>query len=218
MEFHQINIYRLTHIENIPHILKHGITHKCSPYRNPDYKDIGDKQIIATRVNKKVNITNGESGLSYRWITLGDYIPFYFGVRMPMLYVSQIGGNFVEKATPNENIVYLVCNVKSLSETGDFTFYFSNGSAVNNLTVFFDAEKLLKLPQILDWEAIKSTRWDGFENLDRKLKKQAEFLIKEDIPLENIIGFVCYNEVAKNNLIKMGINPELIKIHTKSYF
>lgn len=53
MEFHEIYIYRMTHIENIPHILSYGITHKNSPNRNPNYIDIGDLQIIKTRAEKK---------------------------------------------------------------------------------------------------------------------------------------------------------------------
>ncbi len=37
-----IYIYRMTHIDNIPHILKYGITHKNSKNANPHYKAIGD--------------------------------------------------------------------------------------------------------------------------------------------------------------------------------
>lgn len=89
MELNKVILYRLTHIENIPHILQYGITHKDSINKNPDYKNIGDLSLIDTRSKKKVNIDNGElnptnGNLS---ITLGDFIPFYLGAKMPMLYV-----------------------------------------------------------------------------------------------------------------------------------
>jgi hypothetical protein len=81
MDLSQINIYRMTHIENIPHILQYGITHRNSPNANPDYVTVGDKSLIDKRNTKQVSIENDGT------IVLGDFIPFYFGVRMPMLYV-----------------------------------------------------------------------------------------------------------------------------------
>ena len=41
-----IEIYRITHIDNIPHILKNGITHKDSLKKNLNYKNIGDISLI----------------------------------------------------------------------------------------------------------------------------------------------------------------------------
>jgi hypothetical protein len=34
-------LFRMTHIENIPHILRHGITHFSSHNANPDFVPIG---------------------------------------------------------------------------------------------------------------------------------------------------------------------------------
>ncbi|MDR3237911.1 MAG: DUF4433 domain-containing protein, partial [Spirochaetia bacterium] len=36
----------MTHIQNIPHILKYGITHRRSQYANLDYVSIGDVRLI----------------------------------------------------------------------------------------------------------------------------------------------------------------------------
>jgi hypothetical protein len=82
-----MKIYRMTHILNIPHILKYGITHKASSYANTHYVPIGDTSLINTRSSKQVQVTNGNILAEGVVITLGDFIPFYFGVRMPMLYV-----------------------------------------------------------------------------------------------------------------------------------
>lgn len=86
-----ICLYRITHIENIPHILQYGIVHRTSSNFNNRFISIGDKSLINFRSSKSVTVGNSR-------IVLGDYIPFYFGVRMPMLYVIQLGGNFVDKA------------------------------------------------------------------------------------------------------------------------
>ena len=57
MELERIHLYRMTHIENIPHILQNGITHKDSPNANLNYKNIGDLSLIATRSTKSVRVT-----------------------------------------------------------------------------------------------------------------------------------------------------------------
>ena len=56
------------------------------------------------------------------------------------------------------------------------------------------------------------------DNLNIKRKKQAEFLVAEDLPADYLIGFVCYNETAKHGLISMGIEIEKIKIIPNAYF
>ncbi|HQP90484.1 MAG TPA: DarT ssDNA thymidine ADP-ribosyltransferase family protein, partial [Bacteroidales bacterium] len=81
-----IEIYRITHIDNIPHILKNGITHKDSLKKNLNYKNIGDISLISIRSSKKIGVSNCEDNV-VKEINLGDFIPFYFDVRMPMLYV-----------------------------------------------------------------------------------------------------------------------------------
>ena len=44
-------LYRMIHIENVPHILEHGVTHVSSAHTNKSYKTIGDNSIISTRNN-----------------------------------------------------------------------------------------------------------------------------------------------------------------------
>ncbi len=47
MNLGQVNIYRILHIENIPHVLANGITHKESPKANPAFVGIGDVSLIS---------------------------------------------------------------------------------------------------------------------------------------------------------------------------
>lgn len=92
MDLAQIKIYRMTHIDNIPHIREYGITHKNSKNANPDYVSIGDVSLISTRNSKQVDVTNGDLlAFGNCSIVLGNFIPFYFGIKMPMLYVVQHG-------------------------------------------------------------------------------------------------------------------------------
>lgn len=218
MELNKIILYRITHIENIPHILQYGITHKDSINKNPNYKNIGDLSLIDTRSKKKVNIDKGEFNPDNGdTITLGDFIPFYFGVKMPMLYVAQHGGNFVESATSPTDIIYLGCSVSKIISS-KLNFYFSDGHATDMLTSFYDKSNINELVNIVDWEAVKSSYWGGDENLNIKRKKQAEFLVSGDLSPDFIVVFGCYNEIAKDKLISLGVASDKIKIIPQAYY
>lgn len=209
----------MTHVENIPHILKFGITHKDSQNKNPNYKNIGDINLIDNRSNLIVSIDNGDfkSNNELTSIKLGDYIPFYFGVRMPMLFVAQHGGNFVEQATSPVDIIYLVCSVSKIISL-KIDFFFTDGHATDMLTSFYEAAKIDELIDIVDWKAVKSSYWGGNDNLNIKRKKQAEFLVSGDLSPDILIGFGCYNEQAKNKLISFGITEDKIKVIPNAYY
>jgi hypothetical protein len=208
----------MTHIENIPHILAYGITHKDSSNANPNYLAIGDVSLISTRATKQVNISNGNRSQAFGTITLGDFIPFYFGVRMPMLYVIQHGLNGVPVTKP-ENIVYAVCKLTDIIVSGTVSF-FSDGHATDIFTQFYNSSKITELSTIIDWTAVKSSYWggDSEDNLELRRKKQAEFLIADDVVAKNICGFVCYSENAKQRLIEIGVDKEIKICPQQAYY
>ena len=217
MDLSQIYLYRMTHIGNITHILAKGITHKNPPEANPDYLPIGDRSLISIRESKQVKISNGNRAQSFGTITLGDFIPFYFDARMPMLYVIQHGGNYVEKASDREDVIYLVCRLNDIVQSGT-KYYFSDGHATDVFTQFYDNLRIAELPAIIDWTAVKSIFWAGDDNLELKRKKQAEFLVADDIEQTNIYGFVCYNNMSKQRLTGMGVDANKIAVRPLYYF
>ncbi len=189
-------IYRITHIENIPHILENGITRKDSPKANKNYENIGDVSLISTRNEKQVIVDNGKQGYGDVTIKLGDFIPFYFGYRMPMLFVIQKGYNGVTRQFP-ENIVYCVSTVQKIIEAG-LEFYFTDGHAINQLSSCYDSTMADSINEIIDFKATKASDWTATRDLKRK--KEAEFLISGDIPAKCLAGFICYNSKSKSNL------------------
>ena len=208
----------MIHIENIPHVLKHGITHRNSPNKNEKFVTIGDVSLIDLRSTKSVQVDNGDfQNINAPSIILGDFIPFYFGTRMPMLYVMQNGGNFVERATPAQDIVYLKCLLVDVISSCK-SYFFSDVHATDKYVTFYDKSKLEDLPTLIDWNAVKSSYWGGEENLNIKRKKQAEFLVSDDVPSKCITAFGCYNEIAKQKLVAFGIEASKIKLIPKEYF
>jgi ssDNA thymidine ADP-ribosyltransferase, DarT len=200
----KIYIYRMTHIENIAHVLQNGITHIASSNSNKAYVPIGDGSLIQTRQNFTTPFGT----------KLGEYIPFYFGCRMPMLYVVQNGFNGVTATNP-ENIVYCISSVQKVIDL-NLDCVFTNGHAVNALSSFYDISQAPQIETLLDFAAIRAIWWN--EDLDIKRRKEAEFLIKNDVPSEAIIGYVVYNESAQKRLIDLGIAAEKIVIKPNCYF
>ena len=206
LDLNKIYLYRMTHIENIPHILKYGITHSTSANANHNFVSIGDENLISTR--NKFLLNNGKR--------LGEYIPFYFGARTPMLYVMQKGFNLVPP-TPAENIVYCVSSVQKIIDL-KLDFVFTDGHAVDRFSSQFTASDIYRLDNIIDREAIKAKYWHDEKDLDRKRRKEAEFLVLGDISKEAILGFICYNENVKNIIINFGASATNVHVRPNYYF
>jgi ssDNA thymidine ADP-ribosyltransferase, DarT len=208
----------MTHVDNIPHILQHGITHRNSQKANPNYVSIGDSILIGNRNTKEVLVTNGLEGYGFsETIIIGNFIPFYFGLRTPMLYVIQKGGNFVPKITPPEEIIYCVSSVQKIIDEG-MLFFFTDGHATNNLTTFFNKEKVNEINNLVDLKAANLKYWKTDSDLDLKRRKESELLVKQDVPNTCIIGYICYNETIKSKLLKMGLQEKEVVVRHNYYF
>jgi hypothetical protein len=205
-DLNKIFIFRMTHIENIAHILKNGITHSGSGNANRNFIPIGDSSLISSR--NSFLLKNGR--------LLGEYTPFYFSYRTPMLYVIQNGFNMVSPIEP-ENIVYCFSTVRKIIDL-DMGFIFTDGHAVDGFSSQFTEDDIDKIDILLDWEAIKSKYWKDEKDLDRKRRKEAEFLVLGDIDCSAIIGFITYNEIAKNKIINFGADKAKVHIREDFYF
>lgn len=196
----------MTHIENIPHILEFGITHASSPNANPAFVSIGDPSLISTRNNYQLK--NGN--------LLGEYIPFYFGCRMPMLYVIQRGYNTVP-ALKAENIVYCVTSVDEVIKQ-NIEFIFTDGHAVSAFSNEYSKNEINYITELIDYNAVNEKYWNHEGDLDLKRRKEAEFLIRSDLKPNGILGYIVYNEVAKKRLVPYGIEHSPVYIKPDRYF
>lgn len=197
--------FRITHIDNILHILKNGLVKADSPLHDENYVPIGDPQIIGLRGDIEVK--------GYR---IGDYIPFYLGPRSPMLYVIQHGYNGVQRVEP-EKIVYCVIRLDDLINN-NIDCIFTDGHAVSFLTSFYSRDKLSSINEIVKFDDVYSSQWNSEEDLDLKRRKEAELLIKNDLPVQFLRGFVVYNNKAKDFLIEKGVADNMIAVMPSYYF
>lgn len=206
MPLDKIYIYRMTHIGNIHHIIRYGITHKNSDRSNKDYITIGDASLINSRDTHQLG--NGAS--------LGDYIPFYFGYRSPMLYVIQNGFNGVTAIEPSD-IIYCVSSVQKIIDA-KIDFLYTDGHATDRFTAFYSPKEVNGIKDQVDFTATNKKFWNDEKDLDLKRRKEAEFLIKGDLGFKNILGFITFDENARIKLGQLGIDIKKIVVRPDYYF
>jgi hypothetical protein len=179
-------IHRIVHESNLPFILQHGMLTRRVVEANPEYVFIGDTQLTNDRHEFAIPLEGCGN--------LGDYVPFYFGPRSPMLY-NIITGYRGLKKRPQSEIIYLCIRLDSIIRAG-LRFVFTDGHATKRLTNFFQSVE--KLNQI-DWETVRGKYWnDTEEDRDRQRRKQAECLVYERVPADLIDAIVVLNDEKVN--------------------
>lgn len=181
-----VRAFRIVHISNVEYLLTHGMFHHQHPQADPNYINIGDSTLIAQRNDYPVGI-NPPNG------NLGEYVPFYFGPLSPMLLNITTGYRGITQR-PQGEIVYIVCKINTLIEQCN-EWCFTDGHAKNTITAFYnDLEHLSEV----DWNIVAERHWKNTEDdFDRMRRKQAEFLVKHNVPVSCISSIVVLNEARK---------------------
>ena len=135
---------------------------------------------------------------------------------MPILYVIQKGYNLVNP-TPVEDIVYCVSTVQQIM-ANSLEFIFTDGHAVDAFSAQYEKGDIGNIDTLLDMKAIRAKFWKDENDLDLKRRKEAEFLVLGDVPVTAILGYLVYNEPAKQKLLDIGVKETRIHIKPQFYF
>lgn len=118
---------------------------------------------------------------------VGEFVPFYFCPRSPMLY-SINKGNTGKDPGCQKDIVHLVSTVQRGYDL-DRQWAISDGNAGSAYTTFSNTETALNE---VPWDVVNSIDWSGV----RITQKATEFLVADFFPIEAIIEIGCYNQQA----------------------
>lgn len=187
------NLYHITDVANLPGILRsHGLLSDVAMARVAHEK-IGYAHIKLRRMTQYRIPCCGN-----RFV--GEFVPFYFCPRSPMLYTIN-KGNAGKPAGCQKDILHLVSRLSHAIEL-DKAWAISDGNAGAGYTSFDN--KLAALDG-LDWGIINSNNWAGDE---RRNKKSAEFLIADSYPWSHIEGVVCQNRQTADRVSELLAKQE----------
>jgi len=202
-------IFRITHIRNVPWILRNGLHCANSGTRDPDFVTIGNVDLIAKRTTRQVSVPPHG--------TLADYIPFYFTPKSPMHYNIHTGYRGLPQVSRSD-LVFLVSSLRKLAAAG-IPFVFTDRHAYTEMAAFFTS--LDDLDRI-DWPLLRRSdfRRDP-DDPDKFPRYEAEALVHRELAIPHLSGIVCYDEPALATLARMredaGVGVELV-IRRNWYF
>ncbi len=182
----QVLIYHITHIENLPSILKDGGLHSDAVMAARDPKLIGYSEIKKRRLNE---IHVPCCGFQY----VGDFVPFYFCPRSPMLFTIN-KGNTGHPPGCQRSILHLVSTMADGLATGK-PWAISSGNAGAYHTTFAAEMEAL---DSLDWEAIRAIQWQGKQH-----QKMAEFLVQDFFPWTSVKHIGCFNSAIATKIAEV---------------
>ena len=204
-------IYHITHIRNLPNILReNGLwCDSESVKRNIQPIEIAYTEIKERRTRRQIKIPPGG--------VLAEYVPFYFCNRSPMLYTIHMG-NVPAYRDGQANILHLVGSAEAVSQA-NLPFVFTDGHAVVQISLFYND---LKDINEVDWKVVNSWSWhDTPTDNDRLRRKQAEFLVKGFFPFSLVEEVGVYSAAIKDRVLPLLENMERIpavNIQRKWYY
>jgi hypothetical protein len=126
-----------------------------------------------------------------------------------LLYNIKNGYMDVQKR-PQSDIIYIVSSIEKIVELG-LEYVFFDGHGYHNFSQVFNDVTYL---DNIDWEIINASQWfDTEEDPDRKRRKQAEFLIKNEMSINAILGIATYNKETLEK-VNTKLNHHSIDIKT----
>jgi len=171
-------IFRITHVANVPWLLRHGLHCRAAPVRDPAFRAIGSPELIEKRRTRTVPVPPGGS--------LGeDYIPFYFTPHSPMLLNVKTGYGGVPRPI-------LAASLHDLAAR-DIPFLFTDRHAYLTAAEFH--ADLGALAAAVDWPLLLSRDFKRRPDDPGRFERyQAEALVHRHLPASVLRGIICYSE------------------------
>lgn len=181
-------LFHITAIANLPSIWRAGalLAKNTGAEAGIQYQNIAHRGAQGARARRPVPDPPG--GLVH------DYVPFYFAPRSPMLYAIH-GGKVDGCSWRQADIVHLETTVERAT-AGDRPFVFYDRNATLAFSEPFT--ELARLDDAIAWDLLTAEpQLDGFcrfwhnrnspdRHTDRMERRQAEFLVKDRLPLERL--------------------------------
>ncbi len=182
-------IFRIVHLDNLAWILDNGLHAQSGAIFDPNYRNIGNPDLIDKRSRRVVPVPPGG--------TLSDYVPFYFIPFSIMMFNIKTG--YGVKKVPNDEILILVSSLHRIAEKG-IRFVFTNQHAYPPMAEYFTDLTMLDR---VDWPILQSRDFKHDpDDPGKKERYQAEALIWKHVPLEALLAVCCHANTQSSSKSK----------------
>jgi hypothetical protein len=192
-------LFHITAIANLSAICNAGalLSKNHGAAAGINYQNIAHQGVQSARAGRAV--PNPPGGVVH------DFVPFYFAPRSPMLYAIH-GGRVVDCQYRQQDIVHWVTTVERVTANHQqYVFYDRNAT----LSFSQAYTNLALLDEVIAWDLLLAEPslggyckyWRSDENYpDRMERRQAEFLLKDRVPLSDFLGIGVYDEIRANEV------------------
>jgi hypothetical protein len=197
-------IFRIIHAQNVPWVMAHGLHCRNSEIQDPNFRLIGNPDLIDKRHQRIVTVPPGG--------TLSDYVPFYFTPFSPMMYNLTTGYGGITRC-PKKDIAVLVSSLPQLTQLHQ-CFVFTDRHAYPQAAQYFcDPSDLKKI----DWVILQNRDFKRDPDDPGKFERyQAEALVYRHVPVGALLGAVCYTDGVKLELKRQAMSHSLdLKIYCR---
>lgn len=96
--------------------------------------------------------------------------------------------------------MYCITSVQKIIES-NLEYLFTDGHAVDSFSTQYGVRDIENIDAVLYIKSIQAKYWKDESDLDLKRRKEAEFLVLGDIPNTAVLGYLVYNETAKQSFV-----------------
>lgn len=179
-------IVHFTHVRNLPGMVQHGLrSDAVCRGQGLTQVEVGDLDIRERRLTLPVG--TGPGGF------VGDYVPFYFGPRSPMMFrLRKTDEHFLAEY---DEIVYLVTTIEAVEGAGR-TWVASDRNAALAVADFVCTTA--ELDSHIDWDLIAAKYWGDYP--DGKERRMAELLVHGSLPWGCVEEIVVRSEATRRSV------------------
>ena len=218
-----VRLFHITAIDNLSDICASGglVCKNICAAKGVSYQNIAHVGAQGARAAK--HVPNPPGG------TVHDYVPFYFAPRSPMLLAIN-GGKVTGCSLRQEDILHFETTVPHVVATGKETLFYDRNATLSFSTPYTD---LNLMPSVIGWDMLtEPPELDGFckyfqnrptepRYVDRMERRQAEFLVKDQVLLSSMTKIGVLNEekaqIVRDILSQSGIKLN-VEVKTDWYF
>lgn len=154
---------------------------------------------------------------------MGDYVPFYFAPRSPMMYRiacdrrDAVRGRYQGGTRP---LVYLVSSVSRVLDHG-LPWVASDGNCASTVTTYTNNET--DLDGHVDWDLMDAMMWKATEqDADRPRRRMAELLVHHRFPLDVALGLAVSDEATalrvRQEIDASGRGVRFVEVRPRWYY